>query len=787
MVSDLHPDHKSDLEKSGLTEETIRASGVYSVRPADISKKLEGHFPKVESLLSFPYPGADGYERVKLFPPQVTDKGTVKYYQKAGSPCRLYFPPGVEAILQDASCPLYFTEGEKKALKAVQEGIPCIGEGGLWNWSDGSPDKNLIPDFERINLKGRTVYLIPDNDWLNPDRHGDPKNLREAVYELAYRLIDQGAKVYIVELPPGPEKVGLDDYLCHHSVDEFEALPRRERRKQTIDELIREGKAENIREILTRISKVKSMTERDIFIEQVSKQFRISKRAIRKDLKIDDEGKEENQKPGTLAYFPGLVDLCTYEGGIAFLVKGENGPETSGVYEIEGKPYTPPGREYLPFLLPRGEEVSKLFHKEDGQLFDAVQGYLKRFSFLPEPQWMIVTLFAFLTYIQDHPDIHYFPMLLFWAAPERGKSRTGKALVHVCYRGIHLVDLREANLFRYAENLRATLFFDVMDLWKKAERNQSEDILLLRYEKGAQVARVLYPEKGAFKDMVHYSVYGPTIMASNEPVHHILDTRCLAISMPNKPGDYENLNLERAEEIRDRLTAWRARVLDKPLPEAESMPGLNGRLWDISRPLLQVCKLACPDKLDFLKAALLDIANQRLESKQETLDGQIVSILKDLSPEGIPEWEIQIQDIVDKLNEKRPEGHKLTPRYVGQRIKGLSIPKRKTHGVFEAQLTTALLATLLFQYGFGNSLEDIPQNTSPTSPTSPNSINSETYAGGHSGDIGGHCPERPPERPPKQDELFPQVKDIGDIGDVRRGTMEDKKNDQPIRVRGELF
>ena len=143
----LHPLHLKDLCKSGLTDETIQAAKIYSVPPHDISKKLGGRFPKVESLLAFPYPGANGYERYKLFPPQVTDKGTVKYYQKAGSPSRLYFPPGIGSFLRDASSPIFFTEGEKKALKAIQECIPCIGLAGLWNWSDGTPDKNLILDF----------------------------------------------------------------------------------------------------------------------------------------------------------------------------------------------------------------------------------------------------------------------------------------------------------------------------------------------------------------------------------------------------------------------------------------------------------------------------------------------------------------------------------------------------------------------------------------------------------------------------------------------------------------
>lgn len=162
-------------------------------------------------------------------------------------------------------------------------------------------------------------------------------------------------------------KIGLDDFLCQHTVEEFQNLPKREIRRRTLEKMIKEGNIEDRQEILSRISRLKSETERDIFIEQLSKQFKISKRSIRKDLKVDNEDKEENQKPTTLAYFPGLVDLCTCEGGIGFLVKGESGLEVFTIHQTQGKLYTPPGREYLPFLLSRGEEVLRFFGEEDGR------------------------------------------------------------------------------------------------------------------------------------------------------------------------------------------------------------------------------------------------------------------------------------------------------------------------------------------------------------------------------------------------------------------------------------
>jgi len=303
-------------------------------------------------------------------------------------------------------------------------------------------------------------------------------------------------------------------------------------------------------------------------------------------------------------------------------------------------------------------------------------------------------------------------MLLFFAVPERGKSRTGKSITYISYRGIHVVDLREANLFRFSQNLKATIFFDLMDLWKKAEKNGAEDILLLRYEKGAQASRVIYPEKGAFNDMVFYDVYGSTLIATNKAVHKILSSRCININMPNKPGDYENPTPEIAQELKERLTAWRARVMNKPLPEVNIIQGLNGRLWDISKPLLQVCRLVYSQGFDELKNALLEVAGQRVEDKKESIEGQIIATLQELSPKGLTEWIIKTSDLLKGLNEERPDTHKLTSQYVGKKLKAMGLHTRRIHGLSEILLNCSDFDVLLEQYGICKNM--LPNSTSTT-------------------------------------------------------------------------
>jgi len=448
-------------------------------------------------------------------------------------------------------------------------------------------------------------------------------------------------------------------------------------------------------------------------------EFKLDESLLELDEKLKGKKKaKDKNEPVLSAYFQGLVDIVIDNGGrVAYLVNNGNGSlEVATVWEIDKELYSPPDQRHLPFALASANNVLGWYKMDsDQKLFESVLTYLKRFSYLPKRQWLIVAYNVFLSYLQDHTDIHYLPMLLFYAVPERGKSRTGKAVAYISYRGIHVVDLREANLFRFSQNLKATLFFDMMDLWKKAVKNGAEDILLLRYEKGARVTRVIYPEKGAFKDTVYYDIFGATIIATNEPVHKILDSRCINIAMPNKPGDYENPTPEKAQELKERLTAWRARVMNKPLPEIDMIQDLNGRLWDISKPLLQVCKLVYPQGFNELESALLDVAGLRVEDRKESIEGQIILTLYELSPKGLPEWKVKTAELLSKLNESRPDNHKLTPQYIGRRLKAMGLHTRHIHGLSEILLNRSDFDVLLEQYGMCKNI--LPNSTYSTSPT----------------------------------------------------------------------
>ena len=404
------------------------------------------------------------------------------------------------------------------------------------------------------------------------------------------------------------------------------------------------------------------------------------------------------------AYFPGLVDVCINDDGqLVYMILKDEKLILVPEHITETESFSIPEKKHFQFTIPRAAEVLRYFAQEDTALYDDLLSYLKRFSALDYEQWTIVAHYVFLTYLHDHPDIDYCAYILFNAVPERGKSRTGKSVIYVAFRGIHLVELREATIFRYSQNLHGTLFFDIMDISKKAERGNCEDILLLRAEKGAKCCRILHPDEGPFNDTVYFDIYGPTIISSNEPLHKILETRCLPIIMPNRPGNYENARPELGLELKERLTAWRAKHLSVTFSEMEPIEGISGRLWDITKPMFFVNSLL-PVDFHILKESILAIAGEKDESMKDTIEGRLVAIIKEITSEfaldRFVEWNIKISDIRARYNQGKPEDRLASSQWIGKRLKRMSFHNRIVHGYSEIKITSDEYAMILKQYGF---------------------------------------------------------------------------------------
>jgi hypothetical protein len=216
----LQDAHLQDLRSSGLSDATIQAARCYSAQEPT-TRALLGF--GVGPGLVFEFPGTEDEKGVPFVQvkPDTRPAGLdgAKYLTPKQAACRVYVPPILPADrLKNPRVTLYVTEGAKKALKAAQEGLTCVALAGVDAWKDHRSGKSApIPDLDKIAWKGRKVYVVYDSDLATKPA------VRFAEFRLGRELRDRGAEVCAVRIPGGPngEKVGLDDYLCRHSVDTF--------------------------------------------------------------------------------------------------------------------------------------------------------------------------------------------------------------------------------------------------------------------------------------------------------------------------------------------------------------------------------------------------------------------------------------------------------------------------------------------------------------------------------------------------------------------------------------
>ena len=229
-LAGLLPHHLAELRASGLTDETIRAAGIYSVtEPARLAAVLNWTrvLNKMVPALVYPYIGADGangYARVKPDTPRTLQGGPIRYESPKGQPNRIYVPAGTHCRLSDANEAMFITEGEKKTLALAQLGRSTIGLVGVYGWKEKGREA-LVAELARVEWRGRNVLIVFDSDVQH-----NPQVL-DAETRLAAHLRRRGACVKVVRLPDGPAdaagnptKLGVDDFLVAHGEEAFQEL-----------------------------------------------------------------------------------------------------------------------------------------------------------------------------------------------------------------------------------------------------------------------------------------------------------------------------------------------------------------------------------------------------------------------------------------------------------------------------------------------------------------------------------------------------------------------------------
>jgi hypothetical protein len=155
--------------------------------------------------------------------PHIDAKGRpVKYETPKGQAMRLDFATGQREMIGNPAIPLWVTEGIKKVDALRTHGVCAIGLLGVWTWR-GRNDLGgtlALADWEEVVLNGRDVYIVFDSDVTTKIA------VQQALNRFQRFLAQRGAKVTVVRLRPADDgsKVGVDDYLLAHTIDELRAL-----------------------------------------------------------------------------------------------------------------------------------------------------------------------------------------------------------------------------------------------------------------------------------------------------------------------------------------------------------------------------------------------------------------------------------------------------------------------------------------------------------------------------------------------------------------------------------
>ncbi|MGB9180631.1 MAG: DUF3854 domain-containing protein [Pyrinomonadaceae bacterium] len=217
---------------SGLTDDVIRAREYRTITDArelaSLGFTLAQQITPGLWIPGFAPDGSNGFgSYCPDFPRQRRSSkgelrdGCIKYETPKGTGIRLDTSPLCLPLMGDPNVPLWITEGAKKCDALTSHGLCAISLNGVY----GFKGKNqfggitLLADFDHIALKGREVRLVFDSDvMVNP-------SVSHALERLTEHVQRKGAHVSHVYLPGGKDtKVGVDDFLLAHTVEELEAL-----------------------------------------------------------------------------------------------------------------------------------------------------------------------------------------------------------------------------------------------------------------------------------------------------------------------------------------------------------------------------------------------------------------------------------------------------------------------------------------------------------------------------------------------------------------------------------
>jgi hypothetical protein len=568
--------------------------------------------------------GVDGQEAGHQFRPdnpRSDPRGRpVKYESPRGAANHLDCPPRCQKTLGDPQVPLWITEGSKKADALASKGATVISLTGVWGFKGKNEQggTTFLADWDYVSLKDRTVYLAFDSDAAIKDL------VRQALEHLAEHLRRKGARVLVIRLPqPGEEKVGIDDYLLEHSLEdalklatEFEASTSRSAERSVSGFILPDG---TIGEMV-----VVSNEER------------------------------------------------------AFVVAVEGSVRRMRQYQAGKTIYTPTADPLVGQVV-HFAHTARPYESQAG-LFGQVRAFIHHYVELPADFEEISALYVLLTWVYEFaPSIPYLRVIGDWGS---GKTRFLDVVGRVCFRSIFASGATTPSpVFRILDKFQGTLVLDEADFKESSAWVEMVKILNNGYRPGFPVLRAdkddgkWYPRG--------FQVFGPKLLATRFAFRdEALESRCLTAEMmpltrQEIPRVLPPAFQEEVADLRSRLLTFRLANLLKlrgmTFGNELLEPNLQPRLQEILIPLKAMIDGDQP-MTEALRSFIHRLQDTLLVRRRETPAGRVLAAMMELHSEGA---ELTAKSIAEKVNGMEDEAV-LSAEKVGRLTRKLGFEKNRT-------------------------------------------------------------------------------------------------------------
>ena len=418
--------------------------------------------------------------------------------------------------------------------------------------------------------------------------------------------------------------------------------------------------------------------------------------------------RESNEKPiniilkdRTKSIVPDLIHLVGDQGRTKYLFC-KNGQWLIEDYFIQdNKRYSP--KQNLPIKILNPNIINRSLNLDIARLATEIDTFIKSYLEMPlDSDYLILSMWIFHTYLIEK--FNTTPILYFYGVKETGKSRAGEVLSELAFRAQRLTSLTEATLFRSVELFKPALIIDEIKLMGKGGNQGLADLIKTTYKRGLKVSRINLNKYG--EDQIeYYDTFTPLVICTTESIPDIIESRCILFIMQknSNPQIERMIDKKWAEDLRERLTVFRANYISKELPEAQYIA--RGRLNEIMFPLYQALLICEPER----KSEFIQIVKRIQKNKDNEegmgLEAEIVKAIDDECREN-RDRQFLTQGISKRINEFRSENEAISDRVVNNRIRRLGFHKtRFNNGRMGFRINTERLRCLKNKYQIGDKTE----------------------------------------------------------------------------------